>query len=53
MEAGQVQSHVFENAGHSLPFTNVEELADQVSGRECEKKDGRGRFLAGLLKLKV
>ncbi|KAI4109134.1 MAG: hypothetical protein LQ339_001940 [Xanthoria mediterranea] len=27
IETGQVQSHVFENAGHFLPFTHVEELA--------------------------
>lgn len=30
VEAGQVQSHVFENGGHFLPLTNVEELADVV-----------------------
>lgn len=27
IDAGQVQSHVFENGGHFIPFTHVEELA--------------------------
>ncbi|KAL8753488.1 MAG: hypothetical protein Q9199_005016 [Rusavskia elegans] len=41
VKAGQVQSHVFENAGHSLPFSNVEELADVVGkyvGESVRKK---------------